>query len=666
EFPVIALRDTIIFPSQILPILVARPKSVIALEKAMVENRAVVFVAQKSKDHDDPKPEELYKIGCLTRIQQINKQPNNNIQILAEGISRVKILKYTEEKASLRALVSEITEEVVDNTEVEGLMRSVLAQFKQILEVGKAAPPFDALIALFNLKNPNRLADLCVANLEIGLKDKQQVLETIEITKRLSKVNSILTREIKVMQVGRKIQGEAEKELNKMQREIILREQMKAIQKELGGDEENEFKDIEKKIEAAGMPEEIKAKAQKELGRLTKMPAFSPEIPYVRTYLDWLVELPWKKNEDGEKIEMKKAKKILEEEHYGLNKVKERIIEYLAVHKLTGKARGPILCFVGPPGTGKTSIGKSIARSMGRKFVRMSLGGIRDEAEIRGHRRTYVGALPGRIIQGIKNAGSKNAVFMLDEIDKVGTDFRGDPSSALLEALDPEQNFSFSDHYLEVPFDLSEVMFVTTANMVDTIPSPLLDRMEIIPFPGYTEEEKAHIAKKYLIKKQIEANGLKKFKIRFDDKAVSMIVSQYTKEAGVRELERQIAAICRKLAREIAEGKKDKHQIGEKEVAKYLGAPKYRPVLREKQDEIGLVTGLAVTEAGGEVLFVESTLMPGKGHLILTGHLGQVMKESAQAAVSFARTIAKKFEIKDNFYEKNDIHIHVPAGAIPK
>jgi len=501
EYPLIALRDTIIFPYQVMPILIARPRSVAALERAMVLDKTVVFVAQKKKDLNDPKKDDLYTVGCLGRIQQMNKRPDGNIQILAEGLMRVRILDIKEKDDFMQAKTEEIIEHPTINTEVEGLMRTTVSQFRQIIEMGRLAPPFDALINLFNVKDPNRLADLIASSLDIDLKNRQKILETIETTQRLSAVISILSKEIKILQVGKKIQSDAEKELGKMQKEMILREQMKAIQKELGQDEDGEFTEIAKKIEAANMPSEIKAKAEKELDRLKKMPAFSPEIPYVRNYLDWLVDLPWK-IETGTKdkeINIKSAEKILEDDHYGLNKVKQRILEYLAVHKLVGKAKGPILCFVGPPGTGKTSLGKSIARSMNRKFVRMSLGGIHDEAEIRGHRRTYVGALPGRIIQGVKNAGSKNPVFMLDEIDKIGVDFRGDPSSALLEALDPEQNSTFSDHYLEIPYDLSEVMFITTANIVDTIPPALLDRMEIIPFPGYTEDEKFHIARKYLL-----------------------------------------------------------------------------------------------------------------------------------------------------------------------
>jgi len=664
-YPLIALRDTVIFPYQVTPLSVARPRSVKALEEAINKNRLVVFVAQKEPSKENPGPSDLYGMGCLSQIQQINKRPDGSIQILVEGIARAKILDYLQEEPYFKAKIQEIIESPTADAEVEGLMRTVLSQFRQYIELSKITLPLEVLMNLFNIRDPNRVADLCVSNLDLETKDRQAVLETIDTKERLIKASSILAREIKVLQLGKKIQTKAEEELGKMQKEVILREQLKAIQKELGMDEEGEYGEIAKKIEQAGMPVEIKSKALKELDRLKKMPPFSPEIPYIKNYLDWLVELPWSKKSEN-KIDIKKSEKILEEDHYGLQKVKERIVEYLAVNKLAGKIRGPILCFVGPPGTGKTSIGKSIARAMGRKFVRMSLGGIRDEAEIRGHRRTYVGALPGRIIQGIKNAGTKNPVFMLDEIDKVGADFRGDPASALLEALDPEQNYAFSDHYLEVPFDLSEVMFITTANITDTIPPALLDRMEIIPFPGYTEEEKFHIGKKYLIPKQIQAHGLKENQLVFTDSAIKDIITQYTKEAGVRELERQIASIARKVAKQVAEGAKKKFVIKNKDIHKYLGAPKYRLTVAEKKDEIGLATGLAVTEAGGEVLFIESTLMPGKGKLILTGHLGEVMKESAQAAVSYARTIAKELDVKNNFYDKNDIHIHVPAGAIPK
>jgi ATP-dependent Lon protease len=663
-YPLIALRDTVVFPYQVMPLAVARPKSVRALEEAMASDRAVVLVAQKDKEKENPNPSDLYTMGCLASIQQMTKRPDGTIHILIEGVSRAKILDYLQKEPFFRVKIQEVDETYSNSVEIEGLMRTVLSQFRQCVELGKTVP-FETMVTLFSVRDPNRIADLCIFNLDLPTKDRQAVLETLNIKERLAKVNSILSREIKVLRVGKKIQTEAETELNKMQKEVILREQLKAIQKELGMSEEGEYGELAKKIEAAGMPEGVKAKALKEFDRLKKMPPYSPEIPYIRTYLDWLVDLPWSKKSDSQ-VEIKKAEKVLEEDHYGLNKVKERIVEYLAVHKLAGKIKGPIVCFVGPPGTGKTSIGKSIARSMDRKFIRMSLGGIRDEAEIRGHRRTYVGALPGRIIQGIKNAGTKNPVFMLDEIDKVGVDFRGDPSAALLEALDPEQNFAFSDHYLEVPFDLSEVMFITTANIIDTIPPALLDRMEIIPFPGYTEEEKFHIGKQYLVPKQIEAHGLKDKKILFKDEAIKVIVREYTKEAGVRELERQIASICRKIAKQIAEGENKKYLITLDNVHKYLGPPKYRLTVAEKKDEVGLATGLAVTEAGGEVLFVESTLMPGKGNLILTGHLGDVMKESAQAAVSYARSIASDLGLKNNFYEKTDVHIHVPAGAIPK
>jgi len=664
-YPLIPLRDTVIFPYQVIPLTVGRPRSIKALEEALRKNRRVVFVAQKEREKENPASKDLYLTGCLSQIQQIEQRNDGNVQLLVEGLSRVKILTFLQEEPYFIAKVLELPESPRSNAEIEGLVKTVLFQFRQYIELSRVTLPLDALMNLFNIRDPNRLADLCIFNLDVDTKAKQSVLETVDTKERLIKVNSILTREIKVLKVGKRIQSKAEEELNKMQKEMILREQLKAIQKELGMDEEGEYGELTKKLQKAGMPKEIKAKALKELDRLKKMTPFSPEIPYIRNYLDWLIDLPWT-TKTGGNIDIKKSEKILDEDHYGLTKVKERILEYLAVNKLAGKIRGPILCFVGPPGTGKTSIGKSIARAMGRKFVRVSLGGIRDEAEIRGHRRTYVGAMPGRIIHGIKNAGTKNPVFMLDEIDKVGTDFRGDPSAALLEALDPEQNFAFSDHYLEVPYDLSEVMFITTANITDTIPPALLDRMEIIPFPGYTEDEKFHIAKKYLIPKQIEAHGLKKTQISFKDEVIKNIVTGYTKEAGVRELERQIATICRKVAKEVAENKKTKFLIQEKNLTKYLGSPKYRLTVAEKKDEIGLATGLAVTEAGGEVLFIEATLIPGKGKLILTGHLGDVMKESAQAAVSYARSVARDFGIKSDFYDKNDIHIHVPAGAIPK
>jgi len=665
KYPLIPLRDTVLFPYQVVSLNVGRTMSLKALEQALAGNRKVVFVAQKNKTKEIPKTTDLYQMGCLAEIQQVNKHPDGSVQLLVEGLKRAQILEYHRKEPWFEVFIEEIEEKVVSDPEIEGLAKNVIAQFRQYLETNKITLPLEILMNLFNVRDPNRLADLCASHLDLDTKDRQEILEAVETKERLIKISSILTREIKILQLGKRIQNRAEQELGKMQKEIILREQLKAIQKELGIDEEGEYGEISKKIQRAGMPPEIKTKALKELDRLKKMPPYSPEIPYIRTYLDWLVELPWSEKSKNN-VDLKEAEKVLEKDHYGLKKVKERIIEYLAVNKLAGKIKGPILCFVGPPGTGKTSIGKSIAKALGRKFIRVSLGGIRDEAEIRGHRRTYVGALPGRIIFGIKSAGTKNPVFMLDEIDKIGVDFRGDPSAALLEALDPEQNHAFSDHYLEVPFDLSEVLFITTANITDTIPPALLDRMEIIPFPGYTEEEKFQIVKKYLLPKQVQAHGLTKSHLTIEDSALHDIIRGYTKEAGVRELERQIAAICRKIAKQIAEGNKKTFHIHSSDLAKFLGPRKYQLTMAEKKDEIGLATGLAVTEAGGEVLFIEAALMPGKGKMILTGYLGEVMKESAQAAVSYARSISQNLGINNNFYYKHDIHIHVPAGAIPK
>lgn len=526
--------------------------------------------------------------------------------------------------------------------------------------------PLDILPNLNDVNSPISLLDIVIANIELKSKEKQQLLEENDLKKRIKNLSTYLSEELSVMSTARKIQDQTAEEIGKTAKEAFLREQLKTIEKELGMKEEREeFAELEKKINAAGMPEVVKTKAVKELDRLKRVPAFSPEVSYIRTYLDLLVELPWSKKTES-KIDVKEAEKILNEDHYGLKKVKERILEYLAVKKLTGKIRGPILCFAGPPGVGKTSIGRSIARAMNRKFVKVSLGGIRDEAEIRGHRRTYVGALPGRIVQGIKDVETNNPVFMLDEIDKMGFDFRGDPSAALLEALDPEQNTDFSDHYLEVPFDLSDVVFITTANNLENIPPALRDRMEVIDFPGYTEEEKLHIAKEFLIPKQLEIHGLDEKKIKLDDSAVSKIISKYTREAGVRNLERELSAVSRKVARNIAENDDKKVEIGASEVNKYLGPEKFQPWSVGKQDETGVSTGLAWTEAGGEVLNIETTLMPGKGTLILTGHLGDVMKESAQAALSFVRSKLSELGIKENVIAKSDIHLHVPSGAIPK
>lgn len=669
ELPVVVLRDAVVFPGIAIPLMVQRPKSLLALDFAMQHGGLALFVAQKSEEASDPDPTNIYSIGTVGKIKEMGKGEDGAVRILVEGVARAKVLTFFELKPFPKAHVEAVIPPVVKKTErIEALMYSAINQFRECVSLG-APVPLEILFVILNITDPWVLGDLIATNLDFKLEERQALLEASTVEGKLELVRQNLGRQLQVLRTAKKLQAEVGKELDKMQREVFLREQMKAIEKELGVmGGHTEVEDVKEKIEKAGMPEEVKKEALQELTRMERMPSFSPEISYIRTYLDWLMRLPWAKKDES-KIDVAKSKDILDKDHYGLGKVKERILEYLAVQKLVGKIRGPIICFVGPPGTGKTSVGKSIARALGRKFIRMSLGGVRDEAEIRGFRRTYVGALPGRIIQGIATAGSRNPVFMLDEIDKLGSDsFRGDPSSALLEALDPEQNAAFSDHYLEVPFDLSDVMFITTANLLDTIPPALRDRMEVIEFPGYTEEEKYSIATRFLVKKQLEANGLNGKQLAFSEPALRTIIREYTIEAGVRELERVVAAVCRKVARTVAEGKQrsGKKMIGITDLRLFLGPAKYHANMAEKKDEIGVTTGLAWTPAGGDILQIEASKMPGKGQLILTGHLGKVMKESAQAAYSYTRAKADKLGIKGTFYKDFDLHVHVPAGAIPK
>ncbi len=666
EVPLIPLKDTVVFPRIAVPIVVRRSKSLKALEDAMRKNRIIVFAAQKDQEVSDPGPDQLYGVATIAKIREMVKQQDKTVRLVVEGVGRVRLLEIVSGGGHLRAKVEPLPEPAVKKTEkIEALMYSALNQFRRVVNMG-ANVPFDSLLVIMNVSDPWLFGDLVAANLELKVAEKQEILEAQSADAKLDAVGKALGRQIKVLQMASKIQQETGKELDKMQREVFLREQMKSIEKELetiGGKTESD--DLKEKLERAGMPAAPKEKAMKEYDRLKGMPSFSPEISYLRTYLEWLCDLPWDRK-DASVIDIAQAKKILDEDHYGLDKAKERIIEYLAVGKLVGRIRGPILCFVGPPGVGKTSIGKSIARSLGRKFFRMSLGGIRDEAEIRGHRRTYVGALPGRIIQGIATAKTRNPVFMLDEIDKVGADFRGDPSAALLEALDPEQNNAFSDHYLELPFDLSDVMFITTANVLDAIPPTLRDRMEVIEFSGYTDEEKAKIAVRHLIPKALKENGLSGGQCAFSDSAIRKIIRSYTREAGVRNLEREISAVCRKCARAVAEKKAVRRGVGPGDLAAFLGPAKFSETMAEAKDETGVVTGLAWTEAGGEILQIEATMMPGRGNLTLTGHLGEVMQESAKAAYSYARSVAPGLGVKGEFYKDADIHLHVPSGAIPK
>ena len=668
ELPLIPLKNVVLFPRVAIPLLVQRPKSVGSLDFAMSQDRLVVFVAQKNI-YDDVGEKDLFRIGTVGKIFEITRLPDGTSKIDVEGIMRVKINELSQVDPFFRAKIEPIKTYFTVNIENEALLRATIDEFKKLMSVRSAPLPNnfpDLTNVLDQIKDPQQIVDLIAINLNLELKDQQDILETLDITTSLKKVNFFINREFEIIEAEKKVVRETRKQLGKMQKEVFLREQMKSIEKELGlDDEKGEFETLRSKIKATGMPKETEAKALKELSRFEKMSSFSPEVSYLRTYLDWLVELPWSKKSTS-KIDLKESEKILNQDHYGLKKIKERILEYLAVQKQVGKIRGPILCFVGPPGTGKTSIGRSIARALERKFVRVSLGGMRDEAEIRGHRRTYVGALPGRLIQGVNNAGTRNPVFMLDEIDKIGMDFRGDPSAALLEALDPEQNFAFSDHYLEVPFDLSDVMFIATANILDTIPPALRDRLEIIEFPGYTEEEKLHIAKKFLLPKLFKEHGLKEKAIKFQDQTLADIIRQHTREAGVRDLERQTATIMRKITRKLVEKKvKGMVSVSPQTLHTYLGPIKYTHQEAEKTDEIGVVTGLAWTPVGGEVLSIEASRMPGRGKLLLTGHLGEVMRESVHAALSYARTEAARLGIKGDFY-KEDIHVHVPSGAIPK
>ncbi len=666
--PVLPVRDIVVFPYMILPLFVGRDMSIKSIDHALNTNRMVMLVTQKDLNVESPTPDDLYSTGTVGLIMRMLKLPDARVKILVQGVSKARILDFTQTEPFYRATIEKITDQKIEEMtiETEAIIRTVKEQLDKAVSLGKTILP-DIMVVVENLEDPGRLADLVASNLGLKTEQAQEVLEIIDPVSRLKRVSDILGREIELLIVQQKIQTEARGEIDKTQREYFLREQLKAIQKELGEIDERaeEINEFRKKVEEARMPEKVKKEAEKQLKRLGKMHPDSAEAATVRTYLEWLVEIPWSKS-TKDKLDIKAAEKVLNKDHYDLEKVKERILEYLSVRKLKEKMKGPILCFIGPPGVGKTSLGKSIARSLGREFVRMSLGGVRDEAEIRGHRRTYVGALPGRIIQGIKQAGTNNPVFMLDEIDKIGMDFRGDPSSALLEVLDPEQNNSFVDHYLGVPFDLSNVMFITTGNLVDTIPGPLRDRMEIIYLSGYTAEEKLGIAKNYLVPKQLEEHGITKKILKITDAALLQITSQYTREAGVRNLEREIANLCRKVAKKIAEGAQMKFLITPRNVHKFLGVPKYLPEEEMEKDEVGVATGLAWTETGGDIIYVEATTMKGKGGLTLTGQLGDVMKESAQAALSYVRSRAKRLGINDDVFSRSDLHIHVPAGAIPK
>ncbi len=670
ELPVLPLRDLVIYPHMVFPIFVGRDFSLKAVDEAVNKyNRYIFLVLQKDKDIDNPNEEDIYQIGTVATILRTMNLEDNRVKILVQGVGRGRIVELKKEDVYFKGKIEILKEtEIEEDLEIEALKHSIKDLLNRAVQLGKQILP-DLLEIIKSVEEPGKLADLVASILEQKTEQAQKILEITDTKERLRKVHDLLLKEVRLLELQQKIRDAAREHMERDQKEYFLRQQIKAIQEELGekDDRQEEIEEYKKKIEEAGMPEEVRKEAEKQLKRLEKMHPDSAEAGVIRTYLDWLVELPWN-NRTRDKLDLKRAKKILDKDHYDLEKVKDRILEYLAIQKLRkGKGiKGPILCFVGPPGVGKTSLGKSIAKVLGRKFIRQALGGVRDEAEIRGHRRTYVGAMPGRIIQGIKQAGTKNPVFMLDEVDKLASDFRGDPASALLEVLDPEQNKEFVDNYIGLPFDLSEVLFICTANRIDTIPRPLLDRMEVIRIPGYSEEEKLYIAKNYLIPRQLKETGLSERYVEFTDSGLQYLIRHYTREAGVRSLERQINAILRKIAKEIAlKGKKKKYRITKSLVKKLLGAPLYMPE-KEEKDQIGIVHGLAWTAVGGEILKIEATKMPGKGNLVLTGSLGDVMKESAITALSYVKSKSKEYGIDPQIFQKYDIHVHVPAGAIPK
>lgn len=665
--PLLPLRGLIVFPTMVLHLDVGRERSVQALEKAMVDDQHHILLStQKEIQIEEPLSEDIYEIGTIAKVRQMLKLPNGTIRVLVEGLKRARVKEYVDSEECYIVTYEELAGSDEGDLDTEALMRSVLDHFEQYLRLSKKVSP-ETYSVVSDIEEPGRLADVITSHLPLKLSDKQLILETIDVKERLEKLLSIIHNEKEVLELERKISSRVKKQMEKTQKEYYLREQMKAIQKELGEKEGRiaEVEELREKLAALEAPAEVKEKIEKEIDRLEKIPTTSAEGGVVRTYIEWLLDLPWQKVTVDD-LDLEKAENILDEDHYGLEKVKERVLEYLAVQQMVKKLKGPILCLAGPPGVGKTSLARSIARALNRHFVRISLGGVRDEAEIRGHRRTYVGAMPGRIIQGMKQAASANPVFLLDEIDKMSIDFRGDPSAALLEVLDPNQNNTFSDHYIEIPFDLSKVMFITTANAVHNIPRPLLDRMEVIYISGYTEIEKEQIAKSYLIPKQLEEHGLNKQQLQIQGASILKVIRHYTREAGVRSLERTIGTLCRKAAKQIVSGKKQKVVITAKNLEEYLGPEKYRFGRAEETDQVGVATGLAWTETGGDTLSIEVSLLPGKGKLTLTGQLGDVMKESAQAAFSFIRSRAEALNIDPDFYEKVDIHIHVPEGAIPK
>ncbi|UCF79877.1 MAG: endopeptidase La [Candidatus Eiseniibacteriota bacterium] len=667
RLPLLPLRDVVIFPYMTIPLLVGRVPSVNAIEEAVASDRMIFVATQKRPEITDPTRDELYRVGTVVRVLQLSRHPNGTMRVLVEGICRAKVRRFHIGKDIYYVNISLMKEESPSSSQVEALMRSVVSYFGEYVRLSKRISD-EIFMTVSNMTDPTCLTHTVAAHLFLKVSVKQEILEIEDVAERLKALCRTLASEVEILKLERKIEGQVRSQVHKNQKEFYLNEQLKAIRKELGHQNEfsNELDDLAQQVKKVKMPKEVHEKAMKELDRLSKMSFMSPEATVVRNYIDWLVALPWsQRTEDN--LDIKAVEKVLNEDHYGLQKVKERILEYIAVLKLTGSLKGPIVCFVGPPGVGKTSLGKSIARALGRKFVRMSLGGVRDEAEIRGHRRTYIGSLPGRIIQSLRRAGSLNPLFLLDEVDKLGVDFRGDPASALLEVLDPEQNCTFTDHYLEVEFDLSQVMFITTANVLHTIPPALQDRMEILRLPGYLEYEKAAIAKHFLIPKQRKANGLDDTDVRFTAEALRSLINEYTREAGVRNLEREIASVCRKVAKRKAAGKtRKKIVVTKKRLHEYLGVPKFIDSLVEQKARTGIATGLAWTEAGGDVLTVEVIVLPGKGEILLTGKLGEIMKESGHAALSYARSRAELLGLEKDFYKEVDVHVHVPEGAMPK
>ena len=667
ELPVLPLRDIVVYPFIIVPLSVSRERSIRAVDQALADNRMILLVSQKDSKVEEPSERDLFNVGTVGVIMRMLKLPDGRIRVLVQGVCRAKVDDFMRGEQFTTATLTRIVEPQVKATmEQEAMLRTVKKSLEKSASLGKAISS-EVMVIASNLEDPGRLADLVASNLDLKIEDAQTVLKMVDPVARLKKVNDLLNKELELLNMQQEINTHAREEIDKSQREYFLRQQLKAIQNELGegNDLAEEVEQFRDKARKAKMPAKVFEEVERQINKLERMHPDSAETATVRNYLDWMVNLPWSQ-QTKDALDLKKAQEILDADHYGLETIKERIVEYLAVRKLKKKMRGPILCFLGPPGVGKTSLGRSIARALGRKFVRISLGGIRDEAEIRGHRRTYVGSMPGRIIQGISQGGSNNPVFMLDEVDKIGSDYRGDPSSALLEVLDPEQNYSFRDHYLNVPFDLSNVMFVATANLLDPIQPAFRDRMEVISLSGYTEEEKVEIAKRHLIPKQVEENGLSEAQVSFPDKAILTIISKYTREAGLRNLEREIAKVCRKLARRVAEGEGGPYKVTPVRAEELLGVPRVTPEMALINNQIGVATGLAWTAAGGEILFVEVTTMPGKGRLILTGHLGTVMKESAQAALSYARSKASELGVAMNAFGDLDVHVHVPEGAIPK